>query len=400
MSKLPIIASLASFVSVCAFGELEIYQSIEIIIPAQTNTSYQLQISSNLVDWVDSGYPFIGDGETNRQHFSTIGRSEQYYRVEETTPPNTVEIDLLSYLNPFGVWVYDSYDEGVMPASDRITRVLGTTTKNDIPVILGQEYDEDGYTNDQQFISTDVSGNFCSEIGGHDSGEGDWFWNKPLPILLKYFVPHYTYIYTGFQRDFGELVLTLQMSLEQIAVPAGTFDSVKVISSFEVLPPSPAAGTYIFTTWYVKNIGPIKRLQEDGTIWELKSYNNFTPDLLPSFNDIDTGTWVDAISQPASDDIWVSGIPESVVWNNSTLQGALVSIYVLHDSSSSLTDLNPDPSIVEGKNWLRFASGVTNNGTYTIDPSALQGNGNSYKILVVSDEDYWDMSEGLFSLQP
>lgn len=258
-------------------GEVKIQQSVELLILTDTNTSYQIQTSSNLIDWIDSGYPFNGNGGTNAQHFSTLGKSKEYYRAVETSPANVVKIDLLSYLHPFGVWVYDSYEEGTGPASDWVTRVLGTTEKNGCPVILKQEYDESGYLNDQQFISTSMSNSLCTEIGWYNSGEGDWFWNKPLPLLMNRFVPGDSYAFPGFQRDFGDMDLTLQSYLEQVTVPAGTYDCIKVVSTFEILPPSPVAGTYIFTAWYAENIGMVKRVQEDGTIWELKRYDNFTP---------------------------------------------------------------------------------------------------------------------------
>ena len=37
------------------------------------------------------------------------------------------------------------------------------------------------------------------------------------------------------------------------------------------------AGTYVFNSWYVKNIGLVKRVEEDGSLWELKRYDKHTP---------------------------------------------------------------------------------------------------------------------------
>jgi hypothetical protein len=188
-----------------------------------------------------------------------------------------VEIDLLSYLNPFGVWIYDFYEGGLSPESTWVTRVLGTTTKNHIPVILKQEYSEYGQLNDQQFISTNFSGKICTEIGWHNSGEGDWFWNKPMPLLLERFVPGNSYTFKGFKRDFGDMDLTLRMYREQVSVPAGTFDCIKVVSTLEIVPSSQVARSHISTAWYAQNIGMVKRLQNDGTLWELRRYDNYTP---------------------------------------------------------------------------------------------------------------------------
>jgi hypothetical protein len=116
--------------------------------------------------------------------------------------------------------------------------------------------------------------------------------------------------------------------------------------------------------------------------------------------EVASSTWVDAISQPGPNDIWQYGTSKSVIWNNGLLQGSMVSIYVLHDAPAGLVDTNPDPMSVQPKIWFRFATNVPNSGSYTTDPAMLNGNGNAYKILVVSDKNYWDMSQGLFILQP
>lgn len=120
----------------------------------------------------------------------------------------------------------------------------------------------------------------------------------------------------------------------------------------------------------------------------------------PTLFDVDHSTWADAISQPGANDIWQYGTSKSVVWNNSLLHGSTVTIYVLHDSPTGLADTNPEPKIVLRKSWFRFASNVPNSGIHTTDPSTLSGNGNAYKILEVSNDGYWDMSQGLFILQP
>lgn len=385
----------------CVWGGPAIQQAVEIVIPTDSNTTYQVQTSSNLVDWVDSGTPFNGYGETEHRFFSTTGKHKEYYQVKETVPSNLVEIEVMSYLNPFGAWVYDAYDEGTEPAADLTVRSLGTASRNGQTIIIKQEYDAYGESNDQQFISTDFSGR-CEETGWYNHGEGDWYWNRPLPLILPRFIPGQTNFFSGYTRTDMEGVfdLALVMTNEQVTVPAGTFDTVRVTSVFNILPPSPFAGTYVFHAWYAEHAGLVKRVQEDGTRWELKASSSYVDNLLPSLDDIDSGTWVNAVSQPENGSVWMYGTPESVIWNRSLLQGTSVSIYVLHDDPTDLSVSDPDPIAVEGKNWFRFASGVTNSGTYTADPSRLQGNGNAYKILVVSDENYWSMSQGQFTLQP
>lgn len=68
-------------------ADVDIFQSIELVFPTISNSSYQVQISSNLVDWVDFETSFQGDGTTNSLHFSTRTTDKQYYRVRETTAP-------------------------------------------------------------------------------------------------------------------------------------------------------------------------------------------------------------------------------------------------------------------------------------------------------------------------
>lgn len=50
-------------------------------------------------------------------------------------------------------------------------------------------------------------------------------------------------------------------------------------------------------------------------------------------------------------------------------------------------------------NWYKFASNISNNGSYTIDPGVLNGNGNGYIILIVYDDNTWDISDSTFTLQ-
>jgi hypothetical protein len=64
-------------------AELDIFQSIELIFPTKTNAIYQVQVSTNLVDWIAFKTPFFGNGATNSLHFSTRNENKQYYRVKE-----------------------------------------------------------------------------------------------------------------------------------------------------------------------------------------------------------------------------------------------------------------------------------------------------------------------------
>ena len=121
--------------------------------------------------------------------------------------------------------------------------------------------------------------NKLEEIGGHNNGTGDWYWTKPVPFLLHQFVSGQTNFFPNLERTdmSGVFNLSIIQNQEVVTVPLGTYNTVKVTSIFDILPPSPDAGTYVFNAWYAKNIGLIKRIQQDGTIWELKRYGNYTP---------------------------------------------------------------------------------------------------------------------------
>ena len=150
MNKIQINLTVAlSVISACAVGDIEIQSAIEILMPTDTNTTYQIQTSSNLVNWVDSGSPFNGSGETNSHLFSTRAESSKFFRVLETSPAIVTDIDIPSYANLCGQWEYlqtGGYD------TNWTRKVMGTTVENDLPVYLVQEFDQDGNYDDQEFL--------------------------------------------------------------------------------------------------------------------------------------------------------------------------------------------------------------------------------------------------------
>jgi hypothetical protein len=73
--------------SITLDSDIEIFTSIELVFPTSINASYQIQTSSNMTNWVESGVPFLGDGTTNNLHFSTRNNEQQFYRIKETMPP-------------------------------------------------------------------------------------------------------------------------------------------------------------------------------------------------------------------------------------------------------------------------------------------------------------------------
>jgi len=112
----------------------------------------------------------------------------------------------------------------------------------------------------------------------------------------------------------------------------------------------------------------------------------------------------DAVITPSNGDYWIYGTSESITWSTRDIAGRTVNLYVLHDNPAEIFSPGaisvPSPQYVNSAYWYLFASDVPNTGSYTVDPASLNGQGNAYIVLVVSDEGYWDISEGMFTLAP
>jgi hypothetical protein len=112
----------------------------------------------------------------------------------------------------------------------------------------------------------------------------------------------------------------------------------------------------------------------------------------------------DALLSPNGGEIWISGSQQTVSWMNQYITGDSVDLYVLHDSPCGLLDKTNAEigKLINQKLWYRFATQVPNTGSYSVDPAALNGGGNAYMVLVVShsDNSKFDLSDGMFTLQP
>jgi len=114
---------------------------------------------------------------------------------------------------------------------------------------------------------------------------------------------------------------------------------------------------------------------------------------------IQLGTYhTEAVISPGNGSVWVYDTFENVLWDSSSISGSTVNLYVLYDDPSDINDTAPDTLLVENKNWGKFASDISNSGTYSVNPRVLNGIGDAYKILVVSDNMDWGMSQGTFEL--
>jgi len=104
-----------------------------------------------------------------------------------------------------------------------------------------------------------------------------------------------------------------------------------------------------------------------------------------------------AISSPNDDTCWFNDQNATITWDTTQIQGNTVDIYILYDSPFDISDISPDTSIIMSKFWS-YVTTTQNTGSLTVDPAIFGGTGNAYKILIISDIGYWDMSDGTFNL--
>ena len=145
-----------------------------------------------------------------------------------------------------------------------------------------QDFGPTGVADDRDYISTDFT-ETVSEIGHYNHGEGDLFWSRPVPMLRRTFVPGQSYWSERLEviEIPGSLLdQAVRIDFETVTVPAGTFDCAKVTETLVIYfpdDPENAPGTLFFTHWYAPQVGLVKRIQEDGALWELKQYDRSMP---------------------------------------------------------------------------------------------------------------------------
>jgi hypothetical protein len=90
-----------------------------------------------------------------------------------------------------------------------------------------------------------------------------------------------------------------------------------------------------------------------------------------------------------------SGSSATITWNQSVLTGDTIKLYVLHDNPTGLVLNN---TILTQKNWYLFGDNLSNTGSFAFNPLIMNGTGNAYKILAVSNTGNWSVSSGTFTL--
>ena len=105
-----------------------------------------------------------------------------------------------------------------------------------------------------------------------------------------------------------------------------------------------------------------------------------------------------ALTSPNGGELWVYGKTQTVQWDTSVIKGSSVTLYVLHDDPLGLVFYSTLDELLKNKNWYQFANNIPNTGSYSVDPASLNGNGNAYVVLIVSDSGDWDISDNMFTL--
>jgi len=124
-----------------------------------------------------------------------------------------------------------------------------------------------------------------------------------------------------------------------------------------------------------------------------------TPKLTNDIELLELSNLVEAIASPGSDSILYNGLNTEIVWDVSTLSGNNIDIYVLHDDPSDIGGgTNVDLTLLQARNWYKFSDNVINDGSVTLDPAVMNGSGNTYKLLLITDTGKWAISDGIFSL--
>jgi len=108
---------------------------------------------------------------------------------------------------------------------------------------------------------------------------------------------------------------------------------------------------------------------------------------------------VDAVSKPEASEVYNVGERNTIEWDNAALKGDAVAIYVLHDNPINIgSGRNAQMTTVLKRRWYLVASRAPNIGNYGLDPAQFNGQGNAYKILIISDSGYWAVSDERFTV--
>jgi hypothetical protein len=111
------------------------------------------------------------------------------------------------------------------------------------------------------------------------------------------------------------------------------------------------------------------------------------------------GNYRGAVVWPQEDSVLVIGRTFDVVWDSASIAGAAVDMYVLHDDASNIDTVSGvNLAVLQSRNWVKFATLQINSGDIRFATNILNGLGNAYKMLLVSDSGNWMVSQGTFEI--
>ena len=160
------------------------------------------------------------------------------------------------------------------------------TTMDGQAAWLLQEYDWQYHPNDQTYFLASLLEGLRELAAVNDFGQASqttFYWLPPVHRLLPEMVAGQSYSFTVQRSDFPgiEFTHTISLTRETVKVPAGTFaHALKVSESFS----HGEAGVPTEVRWYARDVGLVKRVHNDGNVWELSSVSGFAlpaPALMP-----------------------------------------------------------------------------------------------------------------------
>lgn len=106
-----------------------------------------------------------------------------------------------------------------------------------------------------------------------------------------------------------------------------------------------------------------------------------------------------AISAPKALDVYHIGQSKHIIWDPIKLTGERIAMYVLHDNPKGIGNrLEVNITTLKNRRWYLAMQEIPNTGELVIDPALFNGRGNNYKLLLVSDQGYWSVSDRRFSV--
>tara|TARA_Y100000296_G_C5178804_1_gene261925 strand:- start:4918 stop:8202 length:3285 start_codon:yes stop_codon:yes gene_type:complete len=130
-------------------------------------------------------------------------------------------------------------------------------------------------------------------------------------------------------------------------------------------------------------------------LFDIQSELLFT---LDGGNDIVSNRRVDGVISPSDDATLTIGEPYLIQWDAGVIKGKSLTLYINHTNHFSVAGVLSWENIKK-TSWQIFGQNIENTGSLEIDPVIMMANGvGGFKVLLVSDQGYWDLSDGLFSI--